>query len=279
MDSQQKNQENRRNGGDFRFFKNAFLQGMVSAKLSPGALEQLQELDSLLQKAALDKDSSSTTAGVVELAGNKYFLKRYNHPNLQRKLKNSVRQTRPFRVLKSSQLISAAGVFTPEIFAALNYRRGLLLESSYLLSGFIESAKTANHFIEKLTAKADLENFAGKICQLLVKIHNAGIMHGDVKISNILMKYDGQAYELGLLDLDASRCYNEALSVRKRVRDLARLVSSYFLSCKSRDLKAPGLDELIEFFAGKYHAVSGISLHGDRLTRRTEYLSKRLRKK
>ncbi|MDD5597414.1 MAG: lipopolysaccharide kinase InaA family protein [Victivallaceae bacterium] len=278
MGSQQKNQENHCNDGDFRFFKNAFLQGMVSLKLSPGALEQLQELDSLLRNAKLDKDSHSTTAGVVELDGKKYFLKRYNNRNLQRKLKNSVRQTRPFRVLRSSQLISAVGILTPEVYAALNYRRGLLIESSYLLSSFIESAKTANHFIERLAEKENFEDFAGKICQVLVKIHNTGIMHGDVKISNILIKYDGGSCELGLLDLDASHYYNNALSRRRRIRDLARLISSYFLSCKSRDLKVPGLDELIEYFAGRYHTVSGISLHGDRLIRRTEYLSKRVRK-
>jgi tRNA A-37 threonylcarbamoyl transferase component Bud32 len=280
MSSQQENQEDHRNNGGFRFFKNSFLQGMVSLQLSHEALEQLQELDSMLEKAELDKDTGSTTAGVIELDGRKYFLKRYNNPDLQRKLKNSVRQTRPFKVLKSSQLISAAGVMTPEVYAALNYRRGLLLESSYLICSYLESAKTANHFIEELIEEEKFRNFAGKICQILTKIHNAGIMHGDVKISNILMKYDGESYELGLLDLDASRCCgNESLSPRRRIRDLARLISSYSLSCRSRDLKVQELDELIKYFADRYYNVSGISLHGDRLTRRTEYLSKRVRKK
>ena len=141
---------------EFRFFKNSSLQGLVSSKLSAKALESLQELDLLLQTIELEKDSGSTTAGMVELDGCKYFLKRYNNKNFKRKLKNSVRQTRPFKVLKISQALTLTGIFTPEIYAALNYRRGLLLESSYLLSSFLDCAKTASQEIERLTGKENL---------------------------------------------------------------------------------------------------------------------------
>ena len=162
--SEKPNKENHSSSSDsdFRFFKNSSLQGLVSLKLSAKALESLQGPDTLLQNTELDKNSSSTTAGVVELDGKKYFLKRYNNKNFKRKLKNSLRQTRPFRVLKNSQILSAAGVFTPEVYAALNYRRGLLLESSYLLSSFLESATTAGQTIERLTGKENFETFADK---------------------------------------------------------------------------------------------------------------------
>ncbi|MCK4981532.1 MAG: hypothetical protein KAS17_01345, partial [Victivallaceae bacterium] len=224
--------------------------------------------------------SSSTTAGMVELDGHKYFLKRYNNKNFKRKLKNSVRQTRPFKVLKTSQVVSAAGIFTPEVYAALNYRRGLLLESSYLLSAFLDSAKTAGQVIESLTGKEDFEIFVDKICQLLVKIHDAGIFHGDVKTSNIIViSNDDNSYNLGLLDLDGSHCYPETLSFKKRSYDLARLISSYFLTCKSKNLAVKNLDELRDYFAQQYCNVSGMDLPRERLAQRTEYLSTRVRKK
>ncbi len=266
-------------GGDFRFFKNASLQGLVSPRLSAKALESLQKLDLLLQETELDKDSSSTTAGVIELDGHKYFLKRYNNKNFKRKLKNSVRQTRPFKVLKTSQAVSAAGVFVPEIYAALNYRRGLLLESSYLLSSFLESAKTAGQVIQSLSGEENFKIFMNKICRVLVKIHNAGIMHGDVKISNILInRNDKNSYDIGLLDFDGSRCYPEALPARRRARDLARLISSYLLTCRHRALAVKHLEELSDCFARKYYDISGIDLRSERLTQRAEYLSMRVRK-
>jgi tRNA A-37 threonylcarbamoyl transferase component Bud32 len=265
---------------DFRFFKNSCLQGLISGKLPDEALAGLQELDVLLQNTELNKDSRSTTAGAVELGGKKYFLKRYNNKTFKRKLKNSVRQTRPFKVLKSSQQVSAAGVFTPEVFAALNYRRGLLLESSYLISGYLESAATVVKILEELTYEGKLAEFMETSCRILVQIHEAGILHGDAKISNILIipKPDN-SYDLGLLDLDGTRCYSEALPARKRVRDLARLVSSLFTSCQNRKLDVMPLADLTAVFAEKYNDISGLNLAGDRLSRRTEYLSARVRKK
>ncbi len=280
--SEKSNKENHSSDScsDFRFFKNSSLQGLVSLKLSAKALESLQGPETLLQDSKLDKDSRSTTAGVVELDGQKYFLKRYNNKNFKRKLKNSLRQTRPFRVLKTSQILSEAGVFTPEVYAALNYRRGLLLESSYLLSSFLDSATTAGQTIERLTGKGNFEIFADKICELLVKIHDAGILHGDVKASNIIVKpNDNDTYDLGLLDLDGSHCYSEALPAKKRSYDLARLISSYFLTCKSHSVSVGDLNDLRDCFAQKYCDMSGVDLPRERLARRTEYLSSRVRKK
>jgi len=282
MSSQKTDNENHSSdsSGDFRFFKNSSLQGLVSSKLSREALENFQKLDLLLQTIELEKDSNSTTAGVVELDGSKYFLKRYNDKNFKRKLKNSIRQTRPFKVLKTSQIISAAGIFTPEIYAALNYRRGLLLESSYLLSAFLDCSKTAGQVIESLTGEENFTIFVDKICQLLAKIHDAGIFHGDVKTSNIIVIYnDDKSYDLGLLDLDGSHCYPETLSVKKRTYDLARLISSYFLTCKSKNLALKNLDELTDSFAQQYSNISGMDLPRERLAQRTEYLSTRVRKK
>jgi tRNA A-37 threonylcarbamoyl transferase component Bud32 len=282
MSSQKTNNEDHSSGksSDFRFFKNSSLQGLVSPKLSEQALESLQGADVLLEKSELEKDSRSTTAGAIELDGQKYFLKRYNNKDLKRKLKNSVRQTRPFKVLKTAQTLKDAGIFTPEVYAALNYRRGLLLKSSYLLSEFLHSAQTAGKVFEKLVGEKNLEIFLDKISQALVKIHDAGIIHGDIKISNIIIyPNDNDSYDIGFLDLDSSRCYPEALPEKRRSRDLARLISSYFLTCKNRDLEAKALDVLIESFAAKYCDISGIDLRGDRLTQRTEYLSSRVRKK
>lgn len=265
---------------DFRFFKSSFLQGLVSLKLSEKALASLQTPDLLLEDVKLEKDSTSTTAGIIELDGIQYFLKRYNNKNFRRKLKNSLRQTHPFKVLKHSQVLSAAGVFTPEVFAALNFRRGLLLESSYLLCSFLGSATTAGKVIERLTGEKGFEIFADKICELLIKIHDAGILHGDVKMSNIIIKpVGGDNYVLGLLDLDGSHCYSESLPAKKRSYDLARLISSYFLTCKHKSLTVKGLDELCECFAEKYCVMSGVDLSMDRLIRRTQYLSSRIRKR
>ncbi|MDD5727097.1 MAG: lipopolysaccharide kinase InaA family protein [Victivallales bacterium] len=276
------NSENHCSPGDsdFHFFKNSCLQGMVSGKLPDAALAGLQELDLLLANSKLAKDTRSTTAGAVELGDRKYFLKRYNNKTFKRKLKNSIRQTRPFRVLKTSLCITAAGIFTPEVFAALNYRRGLLLESAYLLTGYLETATTAPQMLEDFTEKSNLDKFTDVSCRMLAQIHKAGILHGDAKISNILIIPDsGNSYQLGLFDLDGSHCYSGALPVRRRIRDLARLISSLSASCRDRGLKIMPLSELTAGFAAKYREVSGLNLASNRLTDRTEYLSARVRKK
>ncbi|MDD5697899.1 MAG: lipopolysaccharide kinase InaA family protein [Victivallaceae bacterium] len=280
MNNQTTNGGNHADGSGFRFFKNASLQGFVSVKLSPKVLEKLQELDSLLKTVTLVKDSKSTTAGVIEIDGGKYFLKRYNNKNFKRKLKNSVRETRPFKVLRTSQTVLAAGVFAPEVYGALNYRRGLLIEASYLLSSFPESSQLATQVIHDLAGEGKFETFAHKICQVLATIHDAGVMHGDIKISNILIiPAMGGSYEIGLIDFDGSRCYPRKLSAKRRTHDLARLISSYLLTCRHRSLPVKHLQELTDHFARQYHEISGFDLRGERLFRRAEYLTTRVRKK
>ena len=280
MSSQKINNENHCSAldSDFRFFKNAFLQGLVSSRLSQNILDALADPNNLLQQGELYKDSNSTTAGVVVLEGEKFFLKRYNNKDFKRRLKNSVRKTRPFKVLNTSRAVAAAGVCVPEVFAALNLRRGLLIESSYLLSAYLENAQNATQKIEMISSEDGLETFVDKICRTLVKIHDAGIQHGDAKMSNILIIPEENSYRIGLLDFDGSTCNAESLSERGRRRDLARLVSSYLLTCKHGSISVSPLEDLIEYFAGKYQQISGVDLRGERLFRRTEYLSTRVRK-
>ena len=280
MSSEKNKTKNHHSNGDFRFFKNASLQGFISLRFSEKAITNLSELDSLLEKAKLDKDSKSTTAGVIKLDGKQYFLKRYNNKNFQKKLKNSVRETRPFKALKTSRALNEIDVFTPEIYAALNYRRGLLLESSYLVSSFVESTKTADKIIEDLVEEQGFSIFVDKACQILTKIHDAGIMHGDIKISNILvMPKTDDSYEIGLIDLDGSSCFPKALSKGKRIYDLARLISSYFRSCRDRRLATQDLVHLSQKFIDKYQELTAIDLAGNSLSKRVQYLSTRVRKK
>jgi tRNA A-37 threonylcarbamoyl transferase component Bud32 len=266
--------------GDFRFFKNAFLQGLVSHKLPDEVLEKLQDPNALLEQIELHKDSNSTTAGAIQVKDQKYFLKRYNNKDLTRKLKNSVRKTRPFKVLKITQAVNKSGVFAPEVFAALNHRRGLLIESSYLLSSYLENATTASQMLDKFIDEDSFEKFNEKLCNAFIKIHDAGIVHRDAKLSNILiLNCNSDSFDIGLLDFDGSRDYSEKLSHKERVRDMARIISSFFLTGKSQGLPVKPLDKLIDVFAAKYADISGIELQGERLTRRTKYLSTRVRKK
>jgi tRNA A-37 threonylcarbamoyl transferase component Bud32 len=54
-------------------------------------------------------------------------------------------------------------------------------------------------------------------------MHNAGIAHADLNLTNILVRADGDSPMVLLIDFDRARVFSASLSSRERERNLRRL--------------------------------------------------------
>ena len=193
--------------------------------------EHFFNAEELLMQSAPIKNSRSTTAGIFRLNETDYFIKRSNVNGLFNRLRRLGTISRAMRNAIMARELEKIGVLTPKVFLALDTRPYKLPGSSYLITecfpGKINVAGNMKALREFFGSnQAFISNLAG----LAVKLHNNGIEHGDLKITNILALKDAAgAFRLGVFDLDGCCRHAGKFPDSVRIRELARVASAYFI--------------------------------------------------
>lgn len=209
--------------------------------------------------------------GVTVQAGKngKWFVKRFCHRTLLKAAAHLFKISRPLNCLRAAEGLDKAGIDTPQVAAALRKYRGLLPEFDYLITVDINGKAV---FADKMPLTVEL---ADDLTALLVKMHNAGIEHGDVNLRNIYRSVSG---EWGVIDLDSCRIFKQALGIRRRRRELARLASSFIKIAVKRGETDMREREAALLFLKLYHERSGIDLDAGAYWKRVVYLTGRKRR-
>ncbi len=196
-----------------------------------------------------------------------YFLKRYNTLGFFNALRRAFRPPRPMRVLKAARRLQEIGLPTPEVFAALRKKRFGVPQCDYLVTAELPAGSRSGMLF------TDHCDFLPGAVEMMVRMHSAGIEHGDLNVRNLFCTKEG---EWGVIDLDGAVLYQHAVPFKRRRRELARLVSSIL----RRIPEQHPLDRavILDIFAEKYQELSGIDLRGKALEARTHYLTERIRK-
>ncbi len=135
--------------------------------------------------------------------------------------------TRALRELGLWLELRAAGVDLPRPAFAASRRHGLFWRSKFA-SVDLPEAIDGCALLEAEGSKTELKAAAAAVGDALRSLHDAGVLHGDLHLKNLLFerKENGQAgWRCRLIDLDrASR--HPSLSPRARLRDGLRLARS-----------------------------------------------------
>ena len=98
---------------------------------------------------------------------------------------------------------------------------------------------------------------------MLLRLHEAGMVHGDAKTSNILAVCEAGKWQFGLFDLD-SMLWN-CRSIYRFQAEMARLASSIYIALKEKNLADSISYECIgTAVAGAYSAAGGKDFSGDK---------------
>lgn len=193
-----------------------------------------------------------------------HFVKRICHKTLFASLRHLFTTPRPLRCLAAARQLEQAQVATPRVAAALRQYRYFLPQYDYLITEDISQEVT---FADKLPQSKELiPALAGLLCRM----HAGGIEHGDVNLRNLYQEHTGA---WGVIDLDGCRLSRTSVSEKRRIRELARLASSYLKQY------GPAAEEDIPgCFARAYRELSGIDLDTAAYRERIRYLVDRKRK-
>jgi len=182
----------------------------------------LPDPDRAFVGAHILKPGSRTHAGIVEIAGKKYVLKRYNCRGWGYRLGNAFRRSRAVRTWLVNWEYLVREIPVPEPLVCLEERRCRLLERSYILMEFVDSSCSLR---ERWSQADEAERVRlGEYCgQFIGKMHRLGMLHGDLKWDNILVAQQPAGEIVRLVDLDGSTTMN-TFSWTKAAADFSRFL-------------------------------------------------------
>ena len=202
----------------------------------------------LLSDGPILKNSRSVVSGLDSKG--LYFIKQYKKNGLWRTLKRILQFPRAYRCLAAAIRLEETGIETPKVLLASRFY--LVTEALSFQTVFLTNAPE------------DTFDFI----PAMARMHQAGLSHGDLNLRNIYRHSD----KFGLIDLDSARIFVRGLPERERIRELARLISSYL---KQTGLRTENARAVIEKSAELYQKETGFNPYGSFLIARVKYLAER----
>ena len=179
-------------------------------------------MDTVLDQARLLKHDRTTTVGLLRDPESPWVIKRYNTKNLWHALRRPLRRSRAEICWQGAHHLIDIGIATPRPVMMLEETLGPLKGRSYFVTEFVDGEQLSDYLSGR--DNAEVEAVAAQIGRLFRQLLAAGIAHGDMKASNLLV-HRRQVY---LLDLDAIHYpIDPHARVRALNRDRARFLRNW----------------------------------------------------
>ena len=179
-------------------YRGIFDRRFAGAALMP---EFVRAVDALMQKGQVLKNDDVSFVSRVLWNGQDAVVKRYNHRGLWHSFRHTLKGSRAKRNWRHAHRLVALKIATPEPLAYVDQYRGLLLWQSYFVARFVPGPQVHELLRDASVAETQKQRVHDQVLDLLRRMAERGISHGDMKHTNIL--YDGTG--VVLTDLDAMR--------------------------------------------------------------------------
>ncbi|HPC95883.1 MAG TPA: lipopolysaccharide kinase InaA family protein [Sedimentisphaerales bacterium] len=169
-------------------------------------------LDTLLREGEVLKDGNTCFVARVRWDQCDVVVKRYNHKGFWHSLRHTLKGSRARRNWLHAHRLRFLGIPTARAVAYIDEWRGPLLWQSYFVTAFIQ-ARSLSHLMGDARAdRSTKEMRSRQVLQLLERLADHRITHGDTKHSNFLLDADRAV----LTDLDGMRVHRLYWTLRRR---------------------------------------------------------------
>jgi len=171
------------------------------------------------------KNGNTCTVLALPLDGREVVVKRYNIKNFWHGLGRAWRPSRAAASWANAHRLQILGIATAQPLALLERRWGWLRRQAYFIAEHVDAPDALAFFADASVAAERKQQAAQAIAQLLHKLWRVGLVHGDMKASNVLIGADDQPL---LLDLDALHEVRCPWRLRRgHARDLRRWMENW----------------------------------------------------
>lgn len=159
----------------------------------------------------------------VEFNGLQIVVKSYCRISLlNRLIYGRLRKSKSHRAYNHYLRLKSLGIDSPEAIAAIDTRHNGKIVGSFFVSlhSDYQSMEVVNEYPRNA---ATLEPLMEALAEFLIQLHNSGVLHHDLNISNILFQGDSvSGYKFQLIDTNRMD-FKQQLSLRKRIENMRRL--------------------------------------------------------
>ncbi len=133
------------------------------------------------------------------------------------------RPPRPFVELCTTVLARERGVPTVEVLGAGVEWRSFGLYRGTLITREAQGFRNWREWLQTNPPVEGRQVLTDKVLQTINTMHESGISHADLNLTNILVRNDADQYEVLIIDFDRARIFPAPLPSAHRKRNLARL--------------------------------------------------------
>jgi len=206
----------------FRKIKLSNLRGIAEKNFYENTdfLKFVENIDDLMRNGQIIKRGNTCFVSLVETAGMRTVIKRYNHKGLIHSIRHTIKKSRARRNWLNSHLLTILNIPTPKPLAFIEKTRGPLIWQSYFISKYVQGRRLHDILREKNTDNENRKKAIKDFDKLVAKLSKHRITHGDLKHPNIIITEDGPL----LTDLDAMKVHKNSFAYRlAHRRDIKRL--------------------------------------------------------
>lgn len=158
--------------------------------------------------------------------GDQYYFKKIRTKSVVGTAKHILRPLPAVRAYRATELLSAADLETPPILAVIEYHENGLPVASGLITEAVYDAEPLDEFFKKgdfySYPVATRYRILRKIGTTAGRLHKAGLVHGDLRLGNLLGRMKGESGELEIVFIDNERT-RRCMRQHERARNLVQL--------------------------------------------------------
>ncbi|HNS21160.1 MAG TPA: lipopolysaccharide kinase InaA family protein [Sedimentisphaerales bacterium] len=137
------------------------------------------------------------------------YFKEYLSRSVWDAIKHIVRPSRAMRAYSASAMLTAHGFKAPRVIALKEWRTALWRKHCIVVTEAVAGAKPVHALLA--TDSADLQDlrsrraFIRTLGRTIGRMHRAGIVHGDLRLGNVLARRTDDSWEFFFLDNERTR--------------------------------------------------------------------------
>lgn len=178
----------------------------------------VQNIDQIMTDGQILKDGNTCFVSRVKIADKDIVIKRYNCKGLVHSIRHTLKRSRARRNWLHAHRLEMLNIPTAKPLAFIEKRRPLIVYKSYFITEYIDGQGLDIFLADSTLSDQERLSMDKKITELLNKLDNHRITHGDLKHSNILIANNKPT----LIDLDSMMVHKfDFLLKNKRQKDRA----------------------------------------------------------
>lgn len=160
------------------------------------------------------------TVKLFDVCGRTLVVKRYKRPFIHQRIDYTfIRKSKARRAYEYGMRIRECGIDTPEPIACVEEHKFGLFRTGYFVSSYCGDPDL------RVLRENPLDNLMEAFAHFVVEMHEKGVLHGDLNLSNILYREDeseSKGYHFTVIDTNRSRFVAEP-SQRLCLRNMMRI--------------------------------------------------------